>query len=474
MLYYLLPVRQRWFLLLVASCYFYMVWKPVYILLIALSALVDFYCGMKMGALPTRAQRKPFLILSLFTNLSILGTFKYYNFFSSSVNDLLIALNFDYLLPVAHLILPLGISFYTFQTMSYCIDVYKGRTESEKDFKKFSVYVTFFPQLVAGPIERAKHLLTQFHFNYKFNWSNITSGLRLIMMGMFKKVVIADQLSPMVSHAFNSPDTSHGITIYIACLLFIYQVYCDFSGYSDIARGSARMLGIDLMENFHLPFHAKSLTHFWGQWHISLMTWFRDYIMFPLVKDGWKWPVVFMLVFFISGVWHGANWTFIAWGVYNGIMVIYAKATLKYRSAFLDKIGLKKFVNLRHVVQSICVINIFGFSSIFFRAQTLSDSWIMIKNIFNNFSPGMNALVNNIGNIRQDVLYMGKDAISFYVIILFMLSLEMFQWGMRKKSVDELLNGFHFSWRFAIYTFTIISIVLMSNVAESPFIYFQF
>jgi alginate O-acetyltransferase complex protein AlgI len=473
-LYYVLPVRYRWGMLLAASFYFYMVWSPIYILLLVAITLIDYYCSIKMGNLPTKKQRKPYLIISLTANLGILAFFKYYNFFISSANDLLIYSGHEYLLPVLNVILPLGISFHTFQTMGYCIDVYKDKSPAEKHLGKFALYVTFFPQLIAGPIERAKHLLSQFHFNYKFEWNNITSGLRLIMMGMFKKVVIADQLSPMVSHAFNNPDSSHGITIYIACLLFIQQVYCDFSGYSDIARGSARMLGVDLMENFKLPFHAKSLTNFWGQWHISLMNWFRDYIMFPMVKNGWKWPVVFMLVFLISGVWHGANWTFIAWGLYNGIMVIYAKSTIKFRSSLLDKFGLKKFVNLRHAVQAFCVINIFGISSIFFRAQSLSDSWVMIKNLFNNFSPGLSELVNNANNIRQDVLYMGSDAVSFYIIILFMLALEIFQWGLRKKSIDELLNSFNVPVRFALYTCVILSIVLMSNIAETPFIYFQF
>lgn len=451
-----------------------MVWEPVYILLIVASTLVDYYCGLKMGGLATRSQRKPYMAISLIANLAILGTFKYYNFFSSSVNDLLSMMNMGYLLPMADLLLPLGISFYTFQTMSYSIDVYKGKAEPEKHLGLFSLYVTFFPQLVAGPIERAKHLLSQFHFNYAFNWSNITSGLRLIMMGMFKKVVIADQLSPMVGHAFNNPDDQYGITIYLGCLLFVQQVYCDFSGYSDIARGSARMLGVDLMENFKLPFHAKSISNFWGQWHISLMNWFRDYIMFPMIKDGWKWPVVFMLVFFISGVWHGANWTFVVWGIYNGIMVIYSKATLKYRSRFLDRIGLKKFVNTRHVIQSFCVINIFAFGSVFFRAQNITDSMTLIKNLFTNFSPSWSVLSGNIGNIRQDVLYMGKDAVSFYIVIFFVLALEIIQFGMRKKTIDELLNSVHVAARFLIYTFIIISIVLMSNVAETPFIYFQF
>ncbi len=473
-LYYLFPVRYRWILLLIASFYFYMVWEPVYILLIILSTLIDFYCGLKMGGFATKKERKPWLILSMVSNLAILGTFKYFNFFTTSVNDLLTALHVEYLLPVSSLLLPLGISFYTFQTMSYSLDIYKGKTTPEKHLGKFSLYVTFFPQLVAGPIERAKSLLSQFHFNYNFDWSNITSGLRLIMLGMFKKVVIADQLSPMVGHAFNSPESSYGITIYIGCMLFVQQVYCDFSGYSDIAKGSAKLLGIELMENFRLPFYTKSFTAFWAQWHVSLMNWFRDYIMFPLVKDGVKWPFVFMIVFLISGAWHGANWTFIAWGVFNGIFVLYAKATLKYRSALLDRLGFARFVNTRHVIQSLSIINVFALSGVFFRARTLTESWQLINNLFTNFSPGLQVIIDNTSNIRQDVIYMGKDAVTFYLLIFFMLVLELYQWVSRKKPMDEMMNSLHIVWRYFIYIGVIISIILMSNVAETPFIYFQF
>jgi len=315
LLYYVLPVRYRIWLLLAASFYFYMAWKAVYILLVILSTLVDYYCGLKMSQFSEKRKRKPYMYLSLVSNLTILGTFKYYNFFSTSVNELFNMLNMHYMLPLADLILPIGISFYTFQTMSYAIDIYKGKYTAEKNLAKFSLYVTFFPQLVAGPIERAKHLLSQFHFDYRFDTNNITSGLRLIMFGMFKKVVIADQLGPLVGNVFNNPEGSYGLSIYLGSLLFAQQIYCDFSGYSDIARGSARLLGIDLMENFRLPFYAKNFQAFWAQWHISLMNWFRDYIMFPLIKKRWSWQTVFFVVFLLSGFWHGAKWTFVIWGI---------------------------------------------------------------------------------------------------------------------------------------------------------------
>ncbi|MBL0339795.1 MAG: MBOAT family protein [Bacteroidetes bacterium] len=473
-LFYLLPSRFRWMLLLVASFYFYMVWEPIYILLIIFSILVDFYTGVKMGNLATKQERKPYMALSIICNLGNLTLFKYLDFFTSSINQLFQSLNMEYMLPLAHLILPLGISFYSFQAMSYTLDVYKGKSAPERHLGIFALYITFFPQLVAGPIERAKHLIDQFHFNYKFNWNNITSGLRLIMMGLFKKVVIADQLSSMVSHVFNNASEAHGITVYIGCMLFAYQVYCDFSGYSDIARGSARLLGVDLMENFKLPFFANSYSNFWSQWHISLMNWFRDYIMFPLVKMKWKWPAVFLLVFFISGLWHGANWTFVAWGIYNGLLVIYTKSTLKFRSKLLDKAGFAKFTGMRHVVQSICVVHFFAFSAVFFRANNLSDSWILIQNLFTDFVPVLKQIASNANNVRQDLLYVGKDAVTFYMVISFLVILEIFQWNIRKITIDEAVNKLHPFLRYLLYTSIVMAILLMSNVAEVPFIYFQF
>jgi alginate O-acetyltransferase complex protein AlgI len=457
-----------------ASFYFYMVWEPMYILLIILSTLVDYFCGLKMGSMATRAERKPYMLVSMISNIAILGTFKYYNFFTESVNDLLTMMNIEYMIPVSSLLLPLGISFYTFQTMSYSLDIYKGKTEPEKHLGKFSLYVTFFPQLVAGPIERAKHLISQFHFNYTFSWRNMSSGLRLIFLGLFKKIVIADQISPMVGHVFSAPGEAYGISIYIACMLFVWQVFCDFSGYSDIAKGSAKLLGIELIENFRHPFYAKTLSNFWAQWHVSLMNWFRDYIMFPMVKDGYKWPIVFMMVFLISGFWHGANWTFVVWGVFNGLMVVYAKATHKYRSAFLDRVGLRNWHNFRHVLQSLSILHIFSLSGVFFRAKNIRESWMLIQNLFNNFLPDTDALLQNVDNLRQDVLYMGKDPLSFFLIIFFMIVLEIYQWNTRHRDMDQLMGKIPVAVRYAIYTFVVMSIVLMSNVAETPFIYFQF
>jgi D-alanyl-lipoteichoic acid acyltransferase DltB (MBOAT superfamily) len=461
-------------MLLAASCYFYMFFVPVYILILAITILIDYFAGILIEDSPQK-NKKMLLYVSLIANIGVLCVFKYYNFFISNIEDLLASLNITtYKLPYLTILLPIGLSFHTFQAMSYTLEVYKGKQKAERHFGIYALYVMFFPQLVAGPIERPQQIFPQFHFSQPFDWSNIVSGLRFILLGLFKKIVVADQLNVMVSYVFDNPHNVKGATIYIGCLFFVIQVYCDFSGYSDIARGSAKLLGINLMENFNLPFFAKSYGNFWAKWHISLMNWFRDYIMFPLIRKKWKWPFVFMLVFVISGFWHGANWTFIVWGIYNGLLLIYSKSTEDYRAALINKLGLSKAKNLRHIIQSICIFNMFAFSAVFFRAHTISDSFILIENLFTGFSDSISKIISNHNDLRQHVLYLGKDSITFGLILLYVFLLEFFQWNLRHKTLDAYINGISVLKRNLIYIFTIFSIILMANLIEAPFVYFQF
>jgi alginate O-acetyltransferase complex protein AlgI len=473
-LYFLTPYKWRWLLLLAASYYFYMVWKPIYILLIILSTLIDYYCSIQMGKRESKAERKPFILISVFSNLMILGIFKYFNFFSAATNDLAELLNIDYAIPYLSLILPMGISFYTFQTMSYSIDVYKGALKPEKHFGKFALYVTFFPQLVAGPIERAKNLLTQFHFKYDFNYDLAISGLRLILLGLFKKIVIADQLSSMVAHVFDNPEGANGFSIYFASILFAQQVYCDFSGYSDIAQGAARIMGIKLMDNFAFPFYATSFNNFWSRWHISLMQWFRDYIMFPLVRNKWKWQTVFMLVFLISGLWHGADWTFIIWGAINGVLVVYSKGTAKFRERLAIRFKLDKVPRFRHFLQMLVVINLFAIPGIFFPSHSLSDAKILIYNYSTGWDDLFYNILHNVDGFRQDVLYLGKEFESFCLIMILMVIFETIQWKMSKDTIDNFFIKKARWQTWGIYLFLTFAIILMSFVEETPFIYFQF
>ena len=272
LLYFIFPYRHRWIVLLLASYYFYICWKPEYGILLIISTCIDYFSGIMMGREELKEKRKKYLIISIISNLGLLFTFKYYNFFNLSITSFLTNFNIFYNLPYSQLLLPVGISFYTFQTLSYSIDVYHGKINPEKRFGIFALYVVFFPQLVAGPIERASRLLPQFYNKYDFDYKRVTDGLKLIVWGLFKKVVIADRLSVFVEQVYGTPYEYQGISLIIATVFFAFQIYCDFSGYSDIAIGSAQILGFKLMDNFRRPYFSKSIPVCWQRWHISLST----------------------------------------------------------------------------------------------------------------------------------------------------------------------------------------------------------
>ncbi|MCL4156746.1 UNVERIFIED_CONTAM: hypothetical protein GTU68_005006, partial [Idotea baltica] len=282
LIYFLLPHRFRWILLLAASYYFYACWKAEYLVLIVFSTLVDYFAGLRMAACETKKQRTPYLVLSLVSNLGLLFTFKYLDFFGSSVQALIDQFNIFYEIPIFDLLLPVGISFYTFQTLSYTIEVYKGKQKAERHLGIFALYVTFFPQLVAGPIERSQTLLPQFHKRMTFSYDRLSSGAKLMIWGLFKKILIGDGMGVFVDSVYNNPYGHDSVSLLIASICFSFQIYGDFSGYTDIARGAARILGFDLMENFRQPYLSKSISEFWQRWHISLSTWFRDYVYIPM------------------------------------------------------------------------------------------------------------------------------------------------------------------------------------------------
>ena len=326
-LYYLVPQKFRWSLLLLASYFFYASWKVEYLVLIIASTLIDYWCGIQMGKQETKQQRKPFLILSLISNLGLLFTFKYYNFFVESLNDSIVSLMDAEQLPIwENVILPVGISFYTFQTLSYAIDVYKGKQEPEKHLGYFALYVSFFPQLVAGPIERFSTLTPQFKKAIKFNYSDFANGVRLIIYGLFVKMVIADNLAELIDPVYADPETYSSLSIVTSIFLYPFQIYGDFYGYSMVAIGSALLMGIKIMDNFKTPYLSKSIGEFWQRWHISLSTWFRDYLYFPMggnrVSKG-RWFYNVFVVFVLSGIWHGANWNFVIWGALFGVCLLY-------------------------------------------------------------------------------------------------------------------------------------------------------
>ena len=291
-IYFLLPHRMRWFMLLTASYYFYMCWKAEYLLLILISTFIDYFAAIQMSKQSVQSKRKIYLILSLVVNLGLLFGFKYFNFFNDSLRTIFNQFNIFYDVPAFKVLLPVGISFYTFQTLSYTIDVYRGKRDPEKHLGIFALYVAFFPQLVAGPIERSTRLIPQLRKKYNFDYDRVTDGLKLMLWGFFKKVVIADRIAVIVNQVYNNPHDAAGFPFLIGTYLFAFQIYCDFSGYSDIAIGAAKIFGINLMENFRRPYFAKSIREFWQRWHISLSTWFRDYLYLSLGGSHitkWRW-----------------------------------------------------------------------------------------------------------------------------------------------------------------------------------------
>lgn len=456
LLYFELPHRKRWLLLLVASCYFYMVFVPIYILILGFIILIDYGAGRLMERYSQ--QKKLFLWLSIGVNIGTLGLFKYYNFFNENLTELLGFWHISNELPVLHWALPLGLSFHTFQALSYTIEVYRGKQKAEKHLGIYALYVMFYPQLVAGPIERPQNILHQFRENATPDWTRIKSGLALMLQGFIKKMVIADRLGMVVDAAFANPETTNGLSLSIATIFYAFQIYCDFSGYSDIGIGAARVMGIRLMKNFNAPYFADSVTEFWQRWHISLSSWFRDYVYIPLGGNkvtSLRWILNIALVFLISGLWHGASWTFIVWGALHGFYVIIER--------FAGKIFEKwHFVQIKgplsislHFLKKMAVFLLICTTWIFFRAANLEQALYILKKIFIKIS---------IGNPIQTPLNGVEMVFSILLIVALLIS--------EKYKVKIPIQSNSYFWIYFIvgglfcYFFGIFG--------QTQFIYFQF
>ncbi|MFT2007196.1 MBOAT family O-acyltransferase [Pontibacter sp. 13R65] len=473
LLYFLFPHRFRWLVLLIASYTFYMFWRADYAIILVISTLIDYLCSNMMDrhSEENRAKRKPWLWLSLLSNLGILFTFKYYNFFNAAAKDLAEVLDVAYAAPAFELLLPMGISFYTFQTMSYSIDVYYGRIKAEKHFGIFALFVTFFPQLVAGPIERAGNLLSQLREKHEFNYQRVTDGLKLMAWGLFKKVVIADRLAVMVNQVYNNPTDYEGVPLIIATVFFAFQIYCDFSGYSDIAIGAAQVMGFRLMENFRRPYFSKSIREFWSRWHISLSTWFRDYLYIPLGGNRvlkWRWYYNIFIVFLVSGIWHGANWTFIVWGALHGFYQVFGLMTAKKRDLLVQILRLDKYQGLYRIIQVATTFSLVCLAWVFFRANNISDALYIIKHL-NLENPQVYKL------IRGQSLYLGLPQWKFLMVcsgVFFFISLEFLTRS--KHSPAIFFNRFPLVIRWTSFYILLLSILIFGYFETNEFIYFQF
>ena len=469
-LYYSLPHRFRWIFLLIASYYFYMCWKVEYIVLILITTLVTYFTGLAIAKEEEKRKKKIYLALCICSNLLILLVFKYFNFFNNSFKEIFDYFNIFYNVPSFNLLLPVGISFYTFQSLSYTIDVYNGRTEPEKHFGIFALYVVFFPQLVAGPIERSAKLLPQFYNKIEFEYSQVTDGLRLMAWGFFKKIVIADRLALLVDQVYNNADTYTGIPLILGTYFFSFQIYCDFSGYSDIAIGAARVLGIDLSKNFNYPYFAKNINDFWRRWHITLSTWFRDYLYFPLGGNRvnpQRWCYNILLVFFLSGLWHGAYWTFIIWGLLHGVFIIITRFYQKYKAEYFSK---KPADNHGEIINILLTFHLVTFLWIFFRANSVNDAFYIIPNLF-NFS--------NIAGVSWQIMhdtnaYLGINMYELIISLSLICLLVFVEFlNFRFDALQKLLHKpVYFRW--AYYYVIIFMILIFGKFSINSFIYFQF
>lgn len=462
-LYYALPQKWRWILLLVASYYFYMCWKAEYIFLIVISTVIDYFAARGIAQASTAIKKKLFLAVSLASNLGILFFFKYFNFVNENLRAVFDSVNVFYGVPMFDILLPVGISFYTFQTMSYTIDVYRGTTQVENHFGKFAVFVSFFPQLVAGPIERSSHLLPQVHQHHKFDYDRIVSGLRLMLWGFFKKIVVADRAAAVVNSVYNNPNDYEGFQTILATVLFAFQIYCDFSGYSDIAIGTARIMGFDLMINFRRPYFAKDIKDFWGRWHISLSTWFRDYVYIPLggnrVSEPRRYFNLFV-TFLVSGIWHGANFTFMAWGALHGIYQIIEILKDKVtKGVTITKNN--PFLNAFNIALTFVLVCI---GWVFFRANNITDAFAILKS-FTAVSSGQIGLYI-FGTLLVEDLVIALSFIFVLVII---------EWLQEKRDVlDGWLPKQHTVVRWSLYLCFALIILVFGKFDKTEFIYFAF
>ncbi len=428
-----------------------MVFRPIYILILFSTIVIDYLAGIYIEK-ATEKNRKIILLISLISNIGILAYFKYFNFFNQNLTHFLNYFKVENNLPFLDILLPIGLSFHTFQAMSYTIEVYRGKQKAEYNFGVYALYVMFYPQLVAGPIERPQNILPQLKIFQQFDWEKVKSGLTLMAWGLFKKVAIADRLALFVDFAYKNPSEKNGLTLLLATFFYSFQIYCDFSGYSDIAIGSARVMGYDLMENFKSPYFASSISEFWRRWHISLSTWFRDYLYIPMGgnRNGFfRQYFGLFLVFMVSGLWHGAKWTFVVWGALHGVYLVFA--------AIRDKMFPQKLIPNSiwySWTNNLITFLIVMFTWVFFRASGLFDAkQIFVKMAHLNFSEKIPNVLNN-----------NEIAFSFLLILILLIK-DKFYFYLNTK------NNYNFIAQFLIL---LIFGYLFGVFNNQQFIYFQF
>lgn len=457
-------LRLQNLLIVISSFLFYGWWDWRFLSMILFSTILDYSIGIGLLNQENEKRRKILLWISILVNLGFLGFFKYYNFFIDNFINAFRFFGSDIQPNTLNIILPVGISFYTFQTLSYSIDVYKRKIEPTRDFIAFSAFVSFFPQLVAGPIERASHLLPQFYSRRTFDYSKAVNGMRQILWGFFKKIVIADNCAEFANQAFNDSVDHSGSTLVLGALFFAFQIYGDFSGYSDIAIGTSRLFGFDLMRNFNFPYFSRDIAEFWRRWHISLSTWFRDYLYIPL--GGSQGGTIMkvrntFIIFIVSGFWHGANWTFIVWGFLNAFYFLPLLLTNNNRNNLEIVARGKVFPSVKELVQILITFGLTVFAWIFFRAESITHALGYISQIL---SPS----IVNLPEFSQM-----SRALNTIVLIIILVFVE---WSGRESefALSEIGKKWYRPLRWSFYSIIIFLIGMFMPTSETPFIYFQF
>jgi alginate O-acetyltransferase complex protein AlgI len=454
-LYWNIANKRRWLLLLLASCYFYMAFVPVYIFILGFTIVIDYIAGICLEKAVNMRVRKGLLVMSLVANIGILAFFKYFNFFNTTLDGLLGHFSHHTPFPFLDLLLPIGLSFHTFQAMSYTIEVYRGNYRAERHFGIYALYVMFYPQLVAGPIERPQNILWQFRRDKKYDFENLKSGLMQMAFGLFKKMVIADRLSGIIDSIYSDPGSQNGKTLLVAVILYSFQIYSDFSGYSDIGIGAARTLGYTLVDNFNMPYLAGSLSGFWRRWHMSLSSWFRDYLYIPLggsrVRVSRKY-LNLLIVFLIAGSWHGARWTFVIWGGLHGLLLIlenvpkdlFGKAKATRGSGFPAR-----------VLKTIGVFSVVSLAWVFFRAPTVAVAGSVLRGIFSR----------SIGGEFNYRIANGPLLLFSFLLIVLLMIKEYYCMVIPTKNTTVF---------YIVFGFILLFCYFFGVFHNAQFIYFQF
>lgn len=461
-LYLISPNRIKWFVLLVSSYAFYMFAKPEYILVMLFVTCNVYLFGLCLEKIQSVKVRKSILILSIILNLGTLIAFKYINFFTNNINNVSLKLGLKIDIPELKFVVPMGISFFILQALSYIFDVYNGKIKAEKHLGYLATYVSFFPTVLSGPIERGTNLLPQIHKSNKINYERFTSGLTIVLIGVFKKVVIADRLAFYVNKVYDNVHIYKGWPLIVATVFFGIQLYCDFSGYTDIAIGCAKMLGFDLIKNFEYPYFSKNIQEFWKRWHISLTSWFRDYLYIPLGgnrKGKIRTYLNILIVFLASGFWHGASWTFILWGAIHGVYQIIGKLTKGFKERIRSILRINKNSKLLGFIQMIITFILVDFAWIFFRANSISDARYIISNLLVN--------VNHIDK-KSILVVSGKDMkLMLLFVAVFILYELVLYLKLIKKRIPLVI-------RWILYYLCFYSIIFWGIASNSKFIYVQF